>query len=252
MTPGLTITMLSHLVLALAGSAHVARSMPLEERANAAAYCTNSNLQYKVSPISAPVQGSGNPGSSSTWDLTIDDTGNGNRQIITGFGAAVTDATVSSFNSLASGTLTSLLQELSHFSLLRHTIGASDLSGDPAYTYDDNGGNVDTSLGGFNLGDRGNAMAKLISRMRSLNSKMQLLGSPWSAPAWMKISGKLLGTQNNNLKDGYLDNSGPGYSQQFANYFVKYLQAFNNAGAHVNAITIQNEPLFTSDGYPTM
>lgn len=244
--------MLSHLILALAGSTRIAYAMPLETRADAAAYCTNSDLTYKLSSIAAPVQGSGNAGSSSTWALTVDDTGNGNRQSITGFGAAVTDATVTSFDSLASETLTTLLQELSHFSLMRHTIGASDLSGDPAYTYDDNGGNADTSLAGFNLGDRGNAMASLLGRMKSLNGAMQLLGSPWSAPAWMKLSGQLLSTTNNNLNDGYLDNNGPGYSQQFADYFVKYIQAFDSAGASVNAITIQNEPLFTSDGYPTM
>lgn len=95
-------------------------------------------------------------------------------------------------------------------------------------------------------------MTCLVSEMRCLNPNMQLLGSPRSPPAWMKINRQLLNSSSNNLKDGYLDNSGSGNSQQFANYFVKYIQAFNATGVDVNAITIQNEPLNSQDGYPTM
>lgn len=90
----------------------------------------------------------------STWNLTIDDTGAGDRQVITGFGAAITDSTVKSFNTLTTDVLDDLLQELSHFSLIRHTIGSSDPSADPAYTYDDNGCIPDESLEAFSLEDR--------------------------------------------------------------------------------------------------
>jgi glucosylceramidase len=234
-------------------SAALISASPLVDRASAAAYCTNSDLSYKLSPIAAPVQGTGSPNGRSTWQLNVDDTTSGYKQTIDGFGACVTDATVTSFDTLSSGKKSSLLQELSHFSLLRHTIASSDLSGDPAYTYDDNGGKDDPSLSGFNLGDRGNAMAQMLKSMKSLNSKIKLLGSPWSPPGWMKLNKKLTGsTDRNNLNDGYLDNSGAGYSQAFANYFVKYIQAFRNLGVTVNAITVQNEPLNSQSGYPTM
>ncbi|KAJ5220222.1 Endo-1-6-beta-D-glucanase neg1 [Penicillium chermesinum] len=247
------------LVLTLLGLA--AFTQAAEKRAgSASAYSSNSAGNYKLSSISAPVQGAGSPGSSSTWKLTVDDSSNGHKQTIVGFGAAVTDATVTSFNTLSSSDLQSLLNDLvtssgADFSLFRHTIASSDLSGDPAYTYDDNGGSPDTSLASFGLGDRGTAMAKLLASMKSLKSSMKILGSSWSAPGWMKLNGKLDGsTDNNNLNDGYLGSGvgTSGYASAFAQYFVKYIQAYKDQGASIDAITIQNEPLNSQSGYPTM
>lgn len=227
-------------------------------RAVAAAFASNSDGSLKLSPVTAPVQGSGNPGSASTWQLNIDDTSSGHKQTITGFGGAVTDATVTSFNTLSANTLNQLLNELmttagAGFALMRHTIGASDLSGDPAYTFDDNGGKADPNLNGFNLGDRGNAMASLLAKMKSLQSSLKIFGSPWSPPGWMKLNGVIDGNTNqNNLNDGYLTNNGAQYSSAFAQYFVKYIQAFEARGAKIDAITVQNEPLNSQAGYPTM
>lgn len=232
-----------------------------EKRASrATAYSSNSAGNYKLSQIAGPVQGRGDPGSESTWKLSIDDTSSGHKQTIVGFGAAVTDATVSSFNTLDSSTLQNLLNNLmtdagAGFSLMRHTIGASDLSGDPAYTYDDSGGSPDPSLSNFNLGDRGNAMARMLASMKSLQSNLKILGSPWSAPGWMKLNGVIDGTtENNNLNDGYLSGGtgSSGYAGAFAQYFVEYIRAYENLGAHIDAITIQNEPLNSQAGYPTM
>lgn len=226
--------------------------------ASASAYASSSDGSLKLSSVAAPVQGAGSPGSESTWQLNIDDTSSGYKQTITGFGGAVTDATVTSFNTLSASTLNQLLNELmtpagANFALMRHTIGASDLSGDPAYTYDDNGGSADPNLNGFNLGDRGNAMATMLAQMKSLQSSLKIFGSPWSAPGWMKLNGVIDGsTNNNNLNDGYLTNNGAQYSSAFAQYFVKYIQAFQAKGAPIDAITVQNEPLNSQAGYPTM
>lgn len=41
------------------------------------------------------------------------------------------------------------------------------------------------------------------------------------------------------------------YSQQYADYLVQYLLAYSAAGVNVDAITIQNEPLYSSASYPT-
>lgn len=235
-------------------------SYALEKRASASAYSSNSAGNYKLSSITAPVQGAGDPGSTSTWKLSIDDTSSGHKQTIVGFGGAVTDATVTSFNTLSSSDLQDLLNTLmtdsgANFALMRHTIGASDLSGDPAYTYDDNGGSADTSLSGFNLGDRGTAMANMLASMKSIQSALTVFGSPWSAPGWMKMNGVIDGTTtDNNLNDGYLNGgtANSGYASQFADYFVKYIQAYKNLGVSIDAITIQNEPLNSQSGYPTM
>lgn len=250
------------LIASMLGQAAISVAMPSEpahspRAAGAQAYASNQAGNYKLTSIAAPVQGNGSPGSS-TWNLSIDDSSNGYKQTIVGFGAAVTDATVTAFNELSASTLSQLLNELmtgagASFSLMRHTIGASDLSGDPAYTYDDNGGNADPGMTGFNLGDRGTAMATMLAQMKGLNSNLQIFGSPWSAPGWMKLNNAIDGnTNNNNLNDGYLTGNGAQYSAAFAQYFVKYIQAFESHGATINAITLQNEPLNSQAGYPTM
>ncbi|SPQ24538.1 90e9e285-3914-4635-9b33-00c288b2e68d [Thermothielavioides terrestris] len=238
------------LKLALLAAAGVAFGATLQARASPQAYASSGDGTYKLSPVAAPVRGAGSPGSNSTWKLSINDQSSGHKQTVNGFGAAVTDATVAVFNALPADKLTTLLQELmtdagANFKLMRHTIASSDLSADPAYTYDDNGGKVDTSFSAFNLGDRGTAMAQLLAKMKSLQPDLTILGSPWSPPGWMKLNGVIDGTTvNNNLNHAY--------ASQYAQYFVKYLQAYQSHGVTIDAITIQNEPLNSQAGMPTM
>lgn len=217
----------------------------------ARAFCSSSDLKYKLDPVPGPVRGAGAPASNaSTWRLTVDDTAAGEKQQVTGFGAAVTDATVSVLDALPADKRAEVLRLLltadgADFGLMRHTIGASDLSAPPAYTYDDNGGREDLDLAGFALGARGEAMAALLADMRALKPELTLLGSPWAPPAWMQLDRRLTGgTVDNNLDHNY--------TRQFGDYFVKYLQAYAARGAPVDAITIQNEPLNSQPDMPTM
>ncbi|ORY63855.1 glycoside hydrolase family 30 protein [Pseudomassariella vexata] len=219
-------------------------------QSSAQAFCSSSDGVYKLSTFDAPVSGTGTPGNAPTWKLTVDDTSSGYKQKVTGFGAAVTDATVSLISALSADVKAKLLRELMtsdgvDFSLLRHTIASSDLSGPPAYSYDDNSGNADTTLAGFDLGDRGNSMADLLADMKALKADLTILGSVWAPPAWMQLDNALTGTTvNNNLDHDYVD--------AYAQYFVKYIKAYTAKGAPINAITIQNEPLNSQSGYPTM
>ncbi|KAK6079461.1 Endo-1,6-beta-D-glucanase BGN16.3 [Seiridium cupressi] len=238
-----------HLLALLAGSQAV-RGSVLKCRASASAYVSSSDRTYNLSQWDAPVSGAGTPGDSSTWKLNVDDSSSGHKQVVTGFGAAVTDATVAVINALPTVLRIQLLNELmtsagADFSLLRHTVASSDLSADPVYTYDDASGDVDTSLANFYLGDRGNNMATLLAEMQALKSSTKLLGSVWAPPAWMQLDNALTGTTvNNNLNHDYVDS--------YAQYFVKYIQAYADKGARVDAITIQNEPLNSQSTYPTM
>jgi O-glycosyl hydrolase len=219
---------------------------------SARAYASTSDGKYKLSPYDAPVKGHGEPGANSTWKLTIDDTHTGHKQQVTGFGAALTETTVDVFNKLPAEKLNELLIELmtekgNNFGIMRHTIGSSDLSPEPALSYDDNGGNagkVDLSLSHFNIGERGMAMATMIRKMKALNLGMTVLGSCWGVPGWMKWDGMLVGAGNNTLDHKY--------SKQYGEYFAKYILAFERAGAHIDAITIQNEPLNNNSGMPSM
>lgn len=216
------------------------------------AYASTADGKYKISPYTAPVQGHSNSGGSATWSLSIDDTKSGHKQKVTGFGAALTETTVDVFNQLSEQSLAKLLRELmtpegNNFGIMRHTIGSSDLSPEPAMSYDDNGGNagmVDLTLSHFNIGARGLAMAKMLKEMRALNWGMTILGSCWGVPGWMKIDGTLVGAGNNTLNHKY--------SSQYGEYFAKYIWAFELAGAHIDAITIQNEPLNNNSGMPSM
>ncbi len=162
----------------------------------------------------------------------------------------MTDATVSVFSALTASQKSALLADLfttsTHdgvgFSLLRHTIGASDLSGS-LYSYDNS---TDPQLSNFNLQPAGSAMLSWISQFKAVNPAIKLLGLVWSPPGWMKLNGVMDGTTvNNNLNTA-------AYSSTFAQFFVKYIQAFAKVGVTVDAITIQNEPLNSQSGYPTM
>ncbi|OIW33048.1 putative beta-1,6-glucanase Neg1 [Coniochaeta ligniaria NRRL 30616] len=216
------------------------------------AYASTADGKYKISPYSAPVLGPGSPGNSSTWDLSIDDTPSGYKQKVTGFGAALTETTVDVFDKLPADQLAQLLKELmtsegNNFAIMRHTIGSSDLSPEPAMSYDDNGGNagvVDPSLAHFDIGSRGLAMAAMLKSMKELNPNMVTLGSCWGPPGWMQNDHILVGAGINTLNHSY--------SEQYGEYFVKYIQAFEAAGAHIDAITIQNEPLNNNSGMPSL
>ncbi|KAF2154519.1 glycoside hydrolase family 30 protein [Myriangium duriaei CBS 260.36] len=221
----------------------VAQASPLIQRrqSGAQAFASNRDLSLKLSPIDAPVRTSTQPSSDGHWVLNVDDTPSGYKQTVRGFGGSVTDATVTVINALRSDQRSQLLNELltsagANFAFLRHNIGASDLASPPAYTYDDSNGQADPQLNNFGLGDSGVALAKILAEMKRIKPSATILGSSWSAPGWMKQSGRLTGTTDGNslVSD---------YYSAFADYFVKYLQAFGSYGATVDAITIQNEPL---------
>ncbi|MBK7939210.1 MAG: glycosyl hydrolase [Lewinellaceae bacterium] len=126
-------------------------------------------------------------------------------------------------------------------SYLRMTIGASDFSSHN-YSYNDPPGKQDNpQLRHFSMEeDRDDVIPRLKEAM-ALNPDIELMGSPWSAPAFMKTSGSMV---KGKLK--------PGMEPAFANYFVQYIRAFEKEGIRVSAITIQNEPEYEPAGYPGM
>lgn len=155
------------------------------------------------------------------------------------------------FGSLSSEQKTALLADVFTtttedgvgFNLMRNTIGASDLSGH-GYSYDDSD-SPDTELEKFSLTEAGEDMLSWTAEFVKANPAMKLLGSVWSPPGWMKLNGLQWGSTNDN-------NINMDYAESYAQYFVKYVQAFAEGGVTVDAITLQNEPLNSQAGYPTM
>ncbi|RFU29397.1 hypothetical protein B7463_g6919, partial [Scytalidium lignicola] len=215
------------------------------------AWVTSSDGVYNLSSYEPPTKGVGHTTLNSTWALQVDDTTKGHKQVITGFGAAVTDAVTATFDALNPIAKAEVLAELFTtfsrdgvgFSLLRHTIGSSDLSPD-IYSYD-NVTNPDPELRHFNLEPEGNAQVDWIRAFKLINPSIKLLGSVWAPPGWMQLDHVMVGTNNNNSLNMR-------YAESFGQYFVKYIEAFNRGGVEVDAITIQNEPLNSNAGYPTM
>ncbi|MBW8685255.1 glycoside hydrolase family 30 protein [Chitinophaga rhizophila] len=160
-------------------------------------------------------------------------------QSIDGFGYCLTDGSAMLINSLSAEAQDALLKELfltdsTHLgvSYLRVSIGASDLSVAP-YTYNDLGaGETDVDMTKFSIEKERKDLLPILKKVIALSPDIKILGSPWSAPSWMKT--------NNASKGGSLK---PEYYAAYAKYFVKYIQAMKAEGITIDAITPQNEPL---------
>lgn len=160
-------------------------------------------------------------------------------QEIDGFGYALTGGSATLIHALSPEKQDALLKELFltsgnniGVSYLRITIGASDLS-DTTFTYDEMpAGQTDTALAHFSIERDGQDVIPVLKKILALNPAIKILGSPWTAPTWMKT--------NNSFKGGSLK---PEYYGVYARYFVKYILAMQAAGITIDAITPQNEPL---------
>lgn len=169
-------------------------------------------------------------------------------QIIEGFGASLTDSAAYLMNqkipkSALQGVMQSLFDHTSGIGLsfLRNPMGGSDLSR-TAYSYDDlKPGETDPELNAFSIAHDRTDILPLLKQAKAINPKLTLMGSPWSAPGWMKTTGSMMG--GNLLPSAY---------PAFANYFVKYLQAYAAEGVPVDYISLQNEPKFVPADYPGM
>ncbi len=167
-------------------------------------------------------------------------------QEVSGFGAALTGSSAWLIHQLEPARRKALLRELFDpargigISYLRITMGASDFSLRD-YTYDDlPAGSQDPQLKRFSLGDDRQDVIPVLKEILEVAPGLRIMATPWSAPAWMKTNGRLAG--------GKLD---PQWYEAYAHYFVKYLRALAAEGIHVDAVTVQNEPLHEA-AYPSM
>lgn len=160
-------------------------------------------------------------------------------QSIDGFGYALTGGSADLIHGkVQAADRSALLRELfSHdensigVSYLRVSIGASDLD-DHVFSYCDlPAGQTDPSMKKFSLKEDEEHLIPLLREILAINPGIRIMGSPWSAPAWMKT--------NKLPKGGSLR---PEYYKAYALYFVKYIQGMADAGIPIDAITLQNEP----------
>lgn len=170
---------------------------------------------------------------------------NNPKQVIDGFGAAVTESSAYLLQKLDEESRLNILKDLftdngSNFSMIRKTIGASDFSLSN-YTYDDLGANeLDNDLKKFTLKRDFDFVLPIIKQIFNLKD-VKIISSPWSAPAWMKDNNSLNGGR---LRDDMID--------VYANYLTKYIIQMSENGFPIYGITPQNEPLHEVLTYPTM
>jgi glucosylceramidase len=160
-------------------------------------------------------------------------------QTIDGFGFALTGGSAQHLARMDAAKRAALLHELFGvagrsigISYLRVSIGSSDLN-DHVYSYDDLPlGEVDRQLTKFTLAEDRKELIPVLKEILAINPNIEILGSPWSAPPWMKSNG--------DAKGGRLLLK---FYATYANYFVKYIQGMKAAEINLAAITVQNEPL---------
>jgi glucosylceramidase len=170
---------------------------------------------------------------------TIDVDSSHTFQTMDGFGYTLTGGSATHLNNMATAQRDALLQELFGtdsasigISYLRVSIGGSDLSEEP-FTYDDMPqGQTDPTLQHFSIDRERKDLIPVLKKIISIYPQIKILGSPWTAPPWMKDSFSYIGSR---LK--------PSNYPVYAQYFVKYIKAMAAEGITIDAITIQNEPL---------
>ena len=174
-------------------------------------------------------------------------------QTIEGFGASMTDSAAYLLNEkVPPAALGGVMQSLfSHsqgigVSFLRNPMGYSDIARPPVYSYDDTSADsTNASLPNFSVTHDTADILPLLLQAKTINPQIKMLGTPWSPPAWMKGNDSMYGGTSATASQLL-----PAQYTAFANYLVKYVQAYQAAGVPVDYLTIQNEPLNVPTGYP--
>ena len=229
------------------GSSVVARSTILRPPTMVHAWVTTGDQTRLLSPDSDLYLVSETARSTTAIPVIDVDESRTYQQMI-GFGAAMSDASAYLImHRMPAKDRDALMHDLfgrDHgigLSFVRVPMGASDFSL-RHYSYNDMpGSESDSSLSRFSIDDDRAEKIPFLKLAVAINPQMKLVGSPWSAPAWMKSTGSL-------IKGTLL----PKFYDSFANYFVKFIQAYDAEGLPIYAVTIQNEPNYEPADYPGM
>jgi glucosylceramidase len=159
-------------------------------------------------------------------------------QTILGVGGALTDASAETFAKLPPAKQREVLDAYFDphkgigYTLGRTNIHSCDFSS-ASYTYVDEG---DKELKSFSVSHDKQYRIPFIKRaLAAAGGKLTLFASPWSPPAFMK-------TNNEMLHGGKLK---PEFYQAWANYYAKFIKAYEREGIPIWGLTIQNEPMAT-------
>jgi len=157
-------------------------------------------------------------------------------QTFIGIGGAITDAAAETFAKLPKEQQEKFINAYYNpetgigYTLARTSIHSCDFSSE-SYTYIKEG---DTALKTFSINhDKQFRISFIKHAIEATGGKLKLYASPWSPPAFMK-------TNNSMLQGGKLK---PEFYQPWANYYIKFIKAYEKEGIPIWGLTIQNEPM---------
>lgn len=179
-----------------------------------------------------------------TGDITITINESQTAQTIEGFGGALTGSSAFLLKDNAQALNDLFSPEGIRLSYTRLTVGSSDFNRNGSYTYNEITSGEDLNLEQFSIEEDftdNNPVIPVAQDILAINSEMKWKAAPWTAPRWMK--------DNNSFNGGSLETQ---YFGVYADYLVKYLEAYSENGIDIDAISCQNEPLFETNSYPTM
>lgn len=162
-------------------------------------------------------------------------------QQMDGFGAAFTGSTCYNLMKMPVEKRKALLKETFDpnegmgYSFIRVSIGCSDFSLSE-YTYCDTPGIANFAI----QEEEKKYIFPVLKEILRINPHVKIMASPWTAPRWMKVNNLTELQPYNSWTSGQLN---PAFYQDYAAYFVKYIQAMEKEGFTIDAVTIQNEPL---------
>jgi glucosylceramidase len=157
-------------------------------------------------------------------------------QTFIGIGGALTDASAETYAKLSTAKQAEILKayfdknEGIGYTIGRTNINSCDFSS-ASYTYvADN----DKALKTFNIApDQKFKIPFIKAAIKAAGGKLNLFASPWSPPSWMKDNNDL-------LHGGHLKKE---FYSSWANYFTKFVKAYEKEGMPIWGISIQNEPM---------
>ena len=155
-------------------------------------------------------------------------------QTMEGFGGAFTESSAVNYHRLGKEQKKELIEAYFGDKGLRYHLGRVSINscdfalGNYTYVEED-----DATLHSFSIAhDRQQIIPMIQAAMERTGGKMHFLASPWSPPAYMKTNGEM--NHGGKLKEEV--------RELWAQYFVKFIREYREAGVPITAGTVQNEP----------
>lgn len=162
-------------------------------------------------------------------------------QVMDGFGAAITGSSCYNLLKMTPEDRRKILMETFDvqtgmgYGYIRISIGCSDFSLSEFTCCDKPG------IENFAIHEEDEKyLIPILKEILEINPKIKIMASPWTCPKWMKVDNLKELKPFDSWTSGQLN---PKYYQDYATYFLNYVQEMKKRGIEITSITLQNEPL---------